>query len=324
MLKKILTLSAIILISGVVVTFAQSTEFRRVKLAYGISLDIPSYWTVLSQDTLKNLRAAGEAMTENAGIEGSSVRKETLLSVNATPEPTGAMIRVSISSPPDYTQADLASITSADLKEVGDELLRMFKKLEASGGPKLFEMQEVRIEKINNHRALVMPYIRASKKEPSPWQVAQYKIPVSSQMIEITLSYRQSDALVWKPILEKVKRSFQFENSVFIQADVKNTLVQKPSALEYLYGPLWWLTIIVSFVLTWGIGLVPPFLIRYVIVRRPLSKGWAIGLVVFLWMVNIVIFTVLRSQSKTHAALFLVAWTSYIILKKKVNTGNKS
>ena len=103
MLKKSLILMMLILIAGTVTTFAQSTEFRRIELAYGISLDIPSHWTVLSQDTRKNLRAAGEAMTENAGIEGSNVNKETLLSVNATPEPTGAMIRVSISAPPDYT-----------------------------------------------------------------------------------------------------------------------------------------------------------------------------------------------------------------------------
>ena len=325
MLKKSLILMMLILIAGTVTAFAQSTEFRRIELAYGISLDIPSHWTVLSQDTRKNLRAAGETMTENAGIEGSNVNKETLLSVNATPEPTGAMIRVSISSPPDYTQADLASATPADLKEVGDELLRMFKKLEASGGPKLLEMQEVRIERINNHRVLVMPYIRASKKEPSPWQVTQYKIPVSSQLIEVTLSYRQSDALVWRPILEKVKRSFQFENSAPVQDDIKKeTLSQKPSAMEYLYGPLWWLTIIVSFILTWGIGLIPPLIIRYAIVRKPLSKGWAIGLVIFLWMINIVIFTALGSQSKTHAALFLVAWTSYMILKKENKPKNKS
>ena len=114
----------------------------------------------------------------------------------------------------------------------------------------------------------------------------------------------------------------QIGNSIIVpdkwtKSGVEET-VQSP--VEYLYGPMWWLTIIVSFVLTWGIGLIPPLVIRYAIVRKPLSKGWAIGLVVFLWMVNIIIFTALGSQSKTHAALFLVAWTSYIILKK----GNKT
>lgn len=114
----------------------------------------------------------------------------------------------------------------------------------------------------------------------------------------------------------------QIGNSIIIhdkwqKADVN----QESSPMEYLYGHLWWLTIIVSFVLTWGIGLIPPLLIRYAIIRRPLSKAWAIGLVALLWMVNIVIFTTLGSKNKTHAALFLVAWTSYIILKKENKAG---
>lgn len=110
----------------------------------------------------------------------------------------------------------------------------------------------------------------------------------------------------------------QIGNSIIVydkwtKSDVEET---EQSPMDYLYGPMGWLTIIVSFVLTWGIGLIPPLIIRYAIVRKPLPKGWAIGLVVFLWMVNIVVFTALGSQSKTHAALFLVAWVSYIIFKK--------
>lgn len=190
--------------------FAQDTSFRRVQLAYGISLDIPSHWTVLSQSTRRNIVAAREAVTDNAGIEGPSGRKEKLLAVNATPDPTGAMISVSVTSPPDFTQADLEAATPGDLKEIGTGLQSMLKKLEASGGPKIIEMQAVRIEKFNNYRVLVMPYVRAGIKEPSYWQVTQYQIPVSNRLIEIILSNRQSDAIVWRPILERVKRSVQF------------------------------------------------------------------------------------------------------------------
>jgi hypothetical protein len=190
--------------------FAQDTSFRRIQLPYGISLEIPSHWTVLSQDTRKNLDTAGSAIMGNAGIEGSNGQKQNLLAVNAIPEPTGSMIRISVTSPLDYTQADLAAVTATDLKDVGAEALKMFRQVETSGGPKIIEMQSVRIEKLNKQLVLVMPYVRASKLGPSPWQVTQYKIPVSNRLIEITLSYRQSDAIVWRPILERVKRSVRF------------------------------------------------------------------------------------------------------------------
>lgn len=190
--------------------FAQDTTFRRVQLSYGISLEIPSHWTVLAQETRNNLAAAGSAMMDNAGIEGLSGQKQNLLAVNATPVPTGSMIRVSVTSPPDYTQADLAAATAADIKEVEVEMLKMFRQLETSGGPKIIEMQPVRIEKFNGQLVLVIPYVRAGNFGPSPWQVNQYKIPVSNRLIEITLSHRQSDAIVWRPILERVKRSVRF------------------------------------------------------------------------------------------------------------------
>lgn len=209
-IKTLLFVIFVAIILLVHLSFAQDTSFRRVYLAYGISLDVPSHWTVLSLENRKNLAALGQAMIENAGIDGPGGRKESLLAMNATPNPTGAMIRVSVISPPDYTQSDLAAVTPADLKELETEMLKIFRKIEASGGPKIIEMQSFRIEKINNYRVLVIPYVRTGAIGPSPWQVTQYKIPVSNRLIEITLSHRQSDAVVWRPILERVKRSVKF------------------------------------------------------------------------------------------------------------------
>jgi hypothetical protein len=76
-------------------------------------------------------------------------------------------------------------------------------------------------------------------------------------------------------------------------------------------------TIGLSLVITWGFGLLPPVLIRYVIIRRPLSKWVAIAVCAVFWFVNITIFTALGSQSKTHAALYLIAFLSYWILRKE-------
>ncbi len=190
--------------------FAEDISFRKVQLAYGISLDIPAHWVVLEEAVRKNIGAAGEAILNNSGVEGSAGRKERLLKVNAVPYPTGAMIGVSVTSAIDYTQADVAAFTAADLNDIGTEMRKAWEKLEASGTPKLLEMQPTRIEPFNNFLALVISYVRADLFGPSPWQVTQYKIPVSNQLIEITLSYRQSDGVLWKPVLERVRRSVRF------------------------------------------------------------------------------------------------------------------
>jgi len=120
------------------------------------------------------------------------------------------------------------------------------------------------------------------------------------------------------PLFQQIGNSIVIHDKWNKDANSKDT-----SAMEVAFGDYWWLTLIVSALLTWGLGLIPPVIIRYLIVRKPLSKPWAIGVVVFLWMVNIVIFTALGSQSKTHTALFLVAWVSYVILRKGKTTKKK-
>ena len=99
---------------------------------------------------------------------------------------------------------------------------------------------------------------------------------------------------------------------------------QESATLESLYGELWPLVFFISILITWGVGLMPPLLIRFIIVQRPISKGWAIGTAVLFLVFNVMIFTVMGSESKTHGALGLVAFVSYMILRKGANSHDRS
>lgn len=69
--------------------------------------------------------------------------------------------------------------------------------------------------------------------------------------------------------------------------------------------------------LTWAIGMTPPLLIRFVFMRRQMQKGWAVAIVALFLIFNFWLFIgVLESKSKSHFALFLVAYVSYRILRK--------
>ena len=101
---------------------------------------------------------------------------------------------------------------------------------------------------------------------------------------------------------------------------------QETSAAKIAFGEYWWLSLIVSALLTWGLGLLPPVLIRYVFMRRPISKVAALIIAGIFWCINLVLFIALGSQSKTHFAVFLVAAASYYILRaghKKVTKEGK-
>lgn len=82
-------------------------------------------------------------------------------------------------------------------------------------------------------------------------------------------------------------------------------------------------TIIVSFIITWSVGLLPPALIRYAILKRPIPKWPAIGTCALFWVINIVLFTAMGSKSKTHGALVLIAFVSYWILRQGTAAKNE-
>ena len=86
--------------------------------------------------------------------------------------------------------------------------------------------------------------------------------------------------------------------------------------IKIMYGENWPVAMAVSFILTWGIGLTPPLLIRFTFMKRALSRTGAIGIAFLFLIINASIFNALGSKTRTHAALYLVAWASYGILRK--------
>ena len=84
-----------------------------------------------------------------------------------------------------------------------------------------------------------------------------------------------------------------------------------------LYGDHWILLFLIGVLVTWGIGLTPPFLIRFLIVRQPLGRGVAFGATALLWIFNFTLFTAMGSKPSQQGALLLVAFASYYILRKE-------
>lgn len=127
---------------------------------------------------------------------------------------------------------------------------------------------------------------------------------------EITKDKAMKNYQLFEPLFKQTIGSFQFED--WNRTEVVNNNYSENGGTPGIITVL-----ILSFVLTWGIGLSIPVLLRFVILKRPIEKKWAITVVIILWVLNFIIFVgLLESESKTHAALFLVALVSYWILRK--------
>lgn len=191
-------------------TASAAGEFKSIALPTGISLDIPSHWQVLTLETRQNLLAVGAAITSRAGVANTDGVKSTLLAVNAVPSPTGATIRVSSTTHPTFTAADLSAMTASDLQQAGQLVFADFEKLEKQGGPHVVSMTTPSVLMLSGHPALVLSYVRRSLTNSSEhWHVVQFRAPLPDRLVEVTLSWRKGDEIIWRPILEHVVGSLK-------------------------------------------------------------------------------------------------------------------
>ncbi len=210
--KQIFVAFAVALIFIAECVAAGDSNYQQLSLQEGISIEVPRHWLVHSDLEKKNFAAAGEASMGAAGIKKDTTEKSTsVLAVSALPMPTGAKIRITVVRPLRFTGADLRAATAKDLKETHAELrTEMSKSLTATGG-QLLALDIPRIETLDSQSAFLIKYRRTEGGSPTPWVVARYRIPVGDKLVEFTTSYRESDAIIFQPILENVKRSLKLK-----------------------------------------------------------------------------------------------------------------
>lgn len=81
---------------------------------------------------------------------------------------------------------------------------------------------------------------------------------------------------------------------------------------------LTWFEIVLSFFITWTVGLIPPLFTRYILLGRSMAKTPAISFAGIQWFLNLAFFTgVMGSESKSHFALVLISYASYYILTRR-------
>ena len=194
-------------------SYAQQPNYQRVVVAKRVALDIPVHWQVLDIDQRRNLAAASERFGKNNGAPQQPAHVAAL-AINATPHPPGAMVRVSVIPTESLTQSDLTRALQSDHIGTMKELSSVFKK-ELSDmavqmqkqGLRIIGQEKVGIENIGGKVAISVTYRRTPAIGDSSFQVTQYHVPLGNEKIIITLSYRESTAVVYLAILEYIKQS---------------------------------------------------------------------------------------------------------------------
>lgn len=320
--RRSCTLSLVVamLLLGTSVVAWATGNFATVTLPKGVSIQLPKNWVVLSNNQRITLDTFVESGLDLSG--GQQQLSELPFAANYYDDRgnTIGILNVRYYPQLDLSQADARSATNQDVMELDTALKENMTKEMKAFGMSITSWNGTSKTEINRIAAFITEYRRASTKGSGDFQVRLVRVLAGDRSFTLTVSYLEPASIILKPIADRIISSLRLSGI----SDQKKITTSAPtskrsdssSVVPYLYGEQWGLVLVFSLIITWGIGLAPPLLIRFVFIRHPIGKGWAIGVVALFSLINLVLFSALRSQSKTHGALALVAFVSYAILRK--------
>lgn len=150
------------------------------------------------------------------------------------PQTTYAGVRVTYVTPPVAAPQEFLTTTSADLKELDPEVEAQSRKLLAQGGLELLNYFGITTDKFDGHPAMAVHYRRTGSY--GPVLVWLYQVFLQTATVKINLSYRESEAVIWKPIIQKIKTSFTFPKCYLFFMAIATGLCYNPYSATNSYG----------------------------------------------------------------------------------------
>jgi hypothetical protein len=288
-------------------------NFATVTLPKGVSIDVPRNWVVLSDNQRITLDTSVDSVLDLFGIEYDNT-SELPFAANYYDDRGNIIAILNVRYYPelDLSQADARSATIQDVQGLDAAIKEnLLKEMEAFG-MSIRSWSGTAKSDINGIVTFITEYRRASLQSYGDFRVKLVRVFAGDRSVTVTVSHLSSVAMMLQPIIDRIIASLRL-TGIGPPTSVKSEV---SSAMSALYGEHWPMALLVSALITWGVGLAPPLLIRFVFVRRAIGKGWSIGLVGLFWMFNVALFAALGSQSKSHGPLALVALASYGILRK--------
>jgi len=292
-------------------TASATGNFATVALPRGVSIELPRNWVVLSNSQRITLDTFVESRLDLSGIQ--ALPSELPFAANHYDDHgrTLAMLNIRYYPELDLSQRDARGATSQDVKELDSELKQnAIKEMQALGMPITSWGGTTKAE-INGITTFITDYRRASLRGTSEFRVRLVRVFASNESFTLTVSYLDADSILLRPITDRIINSLKLASVAPISKRLGIS-----SVISDVYGEQWVLLLIIAFFWTWGVGLAPALLIRFVFMRRPMTKGRAIVTVALWWAVMFVLGSALGSPNKPRPALTLVALASYAILRK--------
>lgn len=182
----------------------QSSKFRKLILPLGVSVEVPKNWWIFDEELNSTLETSAEAALNLANVELPASKKVNLFRANSVPRTTYAGIAINATD----VDIDPTLLRSAPLSEIQafkPEMQENIRESLSVANQELLEFYDFRREFVGKHPALIIEYKRSGLEGPVIVQMTW--LFLKNKKISLNLSYRESEAQIWKPIVQYIGKS---------------------------------------------------------------------------------------------------------------------
>lgn len=190
---------------SIVIPVQAGSNFIRVQLGKGSSIEIPKNWVVLSGNKRTTIDTYVEAMgfrqtesTLNFAANLYDDRGKTLALVNARFYPDNP-----------FTQTEARLVTSEVIKEFDVEFRRVTETTLKAVGIKLLNWYGSQMQVINGLHVLVHEHRTSGASGAGVERVCGLRIWRSPRSFTVTIAYRESEEKMLRPIIDYMSNSIQ-------------------------------------------------------------------------------------------------------------------
>ena len=187
------------------VSLASATgNFLPIRLANGVTVELPRNWVVLSDNQLVTLDSYVEAIRTMAGASDPSSDLNFAANYYDEQGKTAAIFNIRYYPNQKVTQVDSRLATAADTKEIDDALRTEMSTAMKQFGIRILSWLGTKKQSINGLTAFVTEYRRAAMREGAPFRVRLVRVLSAERSFTVTVSYREDQELFLRPICDRV------------------------------------------------------------------------------------------------------------------------
>jgi len=180
-----------------------ASNFVRVPLGNGASIEVPKNWVILSGNQRKTI----DTFVKEKGYRQTESSLNFAANLYDDQGKTLALVNVWFYPDNPITQVEARQVTPADLKEIDVEMRKAAEApLNAMGG-RVLNWYASKMQVINGLYVLVQEHQHSGAGDTGITRVHRLRVWRSPRSFTVTLSYRERDAAMLLPIIDYMTKS---------------------------------------------------------------------------------------------------------------------